>query len=361
MAEPAGSPSQPNTPGVVLHIGLHKTGTRFFQRRILRPLNGDPLQVNPSPLWPAIRNAVRHPDDRAAREVAREAVQAWRDSGDTRTLVLSEPHISGDMYGNHHDHAANTRLMRELFPEARIIYFVRNQADWLQSAYRQQLVKGGSVPMHVFLNHYDGEFRPRLDRWTHGARTVEALKQRFLAIYDDYAQTFGPERVYLFRQEDLKARPEAVRTRLAEALGLDELTPDTESRRENRSYSALAIRLFHPRTNRTMPAPRPRDAGMPARPLRPVTAPLRRLRRLLIQHAFDRIIYRDWDLLAHADMRARIDAHYAEENERIRAIAADVLDHGPGAQPHRTAGGAMETPASAGEGERPAQEQSDLR
>ena len=63
---------------------------------------------------------------------------------------------------------------------------------------------------------------------------------------------------------------------------------------------------------------------MPARRLRPVTTPFIRLRRLLIQHVFDRIIYRDWDLLAHADMRPRIDAHYAEESERLRIIAATV-------------------------------------
>jgi|GEM_PF-1244463 len=330
MAGKAQTQSRSGPPGVVLHIGLHKTGTRFVQRRILRPLDGHRLQVNPSPLWSAIRNAVRYPDDAAARGIARDAVQAWRHSRDPRTLVLSEPHISGDMYGNHHDHLANTRLMRELFPEARIIYFVRNQTDWLQSAYRQQLVKGGSVPMHVFLNHYEGAFRPRLDRWTYGARTVEALNQRFLDIYKGYAEAFGPERVYLFRQEDLNTRPERVRARLAEALGVIGLAPDTDTRRENRSYSALAIRLFHPGTNRTLPAPSRRDAGMPARRLRRVTAPFIRLRRLLIQHVFDRIIYRDWDLLAHADMRARINAHYAEENEHLRIIAATVLDHGPG-------------------------------
>lgn len=48
---------------MVLHIGLHKTGTRFVQRRILRPLDGHLLQLNPAPLWSAIRNAVRYPDD----------------------------------------------------------------------------------------------------------------------------------------------------------------------------------------------------------------------------------------------------------------------------------------------------------
>jgi len=170
------------------------------------------------------------------------------------------------LYGNHHDHLANTRLMRELFPEARIIHFVRNQADWLQSAYRQQLVKDGSVPMHVFPNHCEGAFRPRPDRWSYGARTVEALNHRFLDIYHGYAEGFGPERVYLFGREDLNTHPARVRMRLAGALGLAGLTADSDSRRENRSYSALAIRLFHPGTSRTRPAPSRRDAVTPAAP-----------------------------------------------------------------------------------------------
>lgn len=314
---------------VILHIGLHKTGTRFLQREVFRQLDDTAFAVNPPTLWRAVRNAVRYPDDASLAAEARHAVADWRSSDDRRTLIISEPHISGDMYSNHHDYAENLALVRELFPEALIVYFVRDQADWLQSAYRQQLVRGASVPIHVFLNHYDGDFRPRLHRWTYGARTVEALNQRFLTIYHAYAEAYGPDRVYLFRQEDLRANAGTVKAALAGILGIDALPTPPRERTRNRSYSALAIRLFHPSAARRYPAPTAADTGRPRRRAQWLVGRLRRLRRILVQHGFDKLVYKDWDLLAEDGLRERINAHYARENEEIRRIAARQITPGP--------------------------------
>jgi len=208
---------------------------------------------------------------------------------------------------------------------------VRNQADWLQSAYRQQLVKDAGRPIEVFLNWYDGDFRPRVGRWAHGVRNVEALGLRFLDIYRAYAQAYGTENVYLFQQEDLKARPEAVKHRLAEALRLESLPAAPRERRQNRSYSALAISLFYPGVHWCFRRPPDVDRGRPRRPFRRLTRPFRRLRRTFIQHGFDKLIYKDWDLLQRHGMRSRLDAHYKDENAELRRIAGIILDHGPGA------------------------------
>ncbi len=316
---------QDSRPRVILHIGLHKTGTRYLQREVFGQLDPTLYNVNPESVWLPLRQAVRRCNDTLAREAAREAVRQWRYSGDGRSLIISEPHISGDMYGNHHDFAENAALMRELFPEARILYFVRDQADWLQSAYRQQLVKGGSVPPHVFLNHYDGAFVPRPDRWVYGARTVEALNQRFLAIYNIYRDLFGEERVDLVRQEDLRGHPEVVKARIANILGLTALPEVRREKTQNRSYSALAIQIFHPGTRQYRPTPTADDLGHRPSRHRKALRPLKRLRRLFIQHVFDKLIYRDWDLLGADAMRERIKAHYAEENREIARIAGITL------------------------------------
>ena len=318
---------------VILHIGLHKTGTRFLQREVFGQLDQDQFNYNPEPLWPELRQAVRHPGDRERSARAREAVAQWRASGDDRTLILSEPHISGDMYGNHHDYAKNLELVRELFPEARIIFFVRKQSDWLQSAYRQHLTKGKPVPFEVFLNFYRGDFRPRVGREVFGARNVEALSLRFLEIYRAYARAFGPDRVCLLRQEDLRQQPARIKALLAGVLGLDSLPEPPRERRHNRSYSALAIHLFHPSVLLRYPRPGPENARGRRIPqwLNDILGPLRRLRRNIIQHVFDRLIYKDWDLLARHGMRQRIEAHYAEENAELERIATRILEEGPAA------------------------------
>jgi hypothetical protein len=310
-------------PKVLLHIGLHKTGTRFLQREVFGQLDPTQFSVNPEPLWPAVRQAVRHPDDPERVESARQAVAEWRASGDDRTLVISEPHISGDMYGSHHDYADNLALMRELFPEARAMFFVRKQSDWLQSAYRQHLAKGRPVPIEVFLNFYEGEFRRKLGKKVYGSRNLDALNLRFLEICRAWEKVFGAGSVFLVRQEDLRKRPLEVKELIAGALGLEALPEPPKERGHNRSYSALAIHLFHPTVLRAYPQPDANAVGERSIPkyLKVVLAPLRRIRRVFIQHVFDKILYVDWDLLAKNGMRKKLEEYYAAETDALADLA----------------------------------------
>lgn len=313
---------------IVLHIGLHKTATRFLQRAVFRSLDADHFLVNPECLDRPLRRALRSPTPEH-RESARAAAARARDEAAGRTLVISDPTISGDMYSSHADYLQNLDLVHELFPEARVVYVVRRQSDWLQSAYRQALVKGPGMPIERFLNYYDGQFLPRVARRVHGVRNVEALTLRFLDIYRDYADRFGPERVYLFRQEDLRASRDRVYARLAEALGLDELPELPRRVSGNRSFSALAIRLFFAGTGTAPERPGP-EAAEPPVPRSRRRRPLRRLRTTLIRHVFDKILYKDWDLLAAHGMREQLDRHYREQFEALTRVAEEVLAHGPG-------------------------------
>ncbi len=147
--------------------------------------------VNPPGLNRAIKQALWFPSDET-RAQAREAVAKAREEAGDRTLLVSEPAISGDMYSSHEDWHRNLEFVHELFPQARIIYFVRRQSDWLHSAYRQSLVKGPGVPIGFFLNFRNGEFRTRTARMIGRARNLNALKLRFVDIYLGYAKTFGP-------------------------------------------------------------------------------------------------------------------------------------------------------------------------
>jgi len=313
--------------GVVLHIGLHKTATRFLQRALFRSLDERSFWVNPQVLQRPLRRALREPSE-ANRQAAYEAAAEARAQAGERTLLISDPTISGDMYSSHVNYQNNLELVHGLFPEARIIYFVRRQSDWLQSAYRQALVKGPGMPIERFLNYYDGAFQARVARRVYGVRTVEALTLRFLALYRGYADRFGPERVYLFRQEDLRERPEHVYAGLACALGLRELPELPASVSGNRAFSALAIRLFFAGTGRCPAAPSADDAEGDTPPTRP-RHPTRRLRTLFIRHVFDKIIYKDWDLLAAHGMREQLDRHYGAEFEALTRVASEVIRRGP--------------------------------
>ena len=315
---------------VVLHIGLHKTATRFLQRALFRHLDPGAFLVNPPPLMAALRRALREPGSDSRAALAEAADAALAEAGERR-LVVSDPGISGDMFNNHDDYADNLELVRGVFPEATILYFVRRQSDWLHSAYRQMLVKGRSAPIEVFLNFRDGAFRERLARRVNGVRTLDARGLKLLDIYRAWCDAYGPEHVYLFRQEDLRHQPDAVYGRVAEALGLERL-PELPTRVSgNRAFSALAIRLFFPGTARAPDFGRARlDATPPGGAMWTLGRPLRKLRTLVIRHGFDKLVYRDWDLLAAHGMRDQLDAYYADENRRLNQAAAEIVTRGPG-------------------------------
>lgn len=327
---------------VVLHIGLHKTATRFLQRALFRSLDATGFLFNPPELMAALRRALRQPSSESRSDLLRAARNALDEAG-ARTLVVSDPGISGDMFNNHADYADNLALIRTVFPHATVIYCVRNQADWLHSAYRQMLVKGRSAPIEMFLNFRDGEFQPRLARRTNRVRTLEALHLRWLEIYRAYCDAYGPERVYLFRQEDLRLQPDRVYARIAEALGIERL-PELPARVSgNRAFSALAIRLFFPGTLRAVDVRRAELGNRPpAGFLWSLGRPLRNLRTLLIRHVIDRLTYKDWDLLAAHGMRERLEAHYRDENGRLSAAAGTILEQGPGIRARNAAIGSDE-------------------
>ncbi len=315
------------SPDVVLHIGLHKTATRFLQRAVFARLDPRRFLVNPPGLNRALKQALWYPSEETWAQ-AREAVASARDEAGDRTLLVSEPAISGDMYSSHEDWERNLGVVHQLFPEARIIYFVRRQSDWLHSAYRQALVKGPGMPIEFFLNYRQGEFRPREARMVGRARNVNALDLRFAAIYKGYAESFGAERVYLFRQEDLRKRPEPVHRRLAEVLGVDALPQPPRRGSGNRAFSALAIHLFFPGVYRWPPHSRPDKHRFywVARADRR----LKKIRAAFIRHVFDRLVYRDRDFLGRHGMREKLENHYDEENRILEHVAEEILVSGPG-------------------------------
>lgn len=321
----------------VIHVGLHKTGTRFLQRAVLRRLETDRFAVNPEPLYGRLRDAARHPGDAERADLARVAAAETRERVGGRTLVISDPSLSGDMYSSHAGYRENLELVAELFPEARIVYFVRAHADWLQSAYRQSLKKGRGQSIERFLNFCDGRFRDRAARMVDGRRNVDALTLSFLELYRAYADRFGPERVYLFRQEDLRRRSSEVHSRLAEALGLSELPPLPARVSGNRSFSALAIRLFVAADDRPASPRGAERAGAEPAQGRMLRRRVRRLRAAFIQHVFDRLLYRDWDLLERGGMRNLLERHYAPTDRALTRVADRVLVEGPGAAARRAA------------------------
>jgi hypothetical protein len=57
---------------------------------------------------------------------------------------------------------------------------------------------------------------------------------------------------------------------------------------------------------------------------------LKKIRTAFIRHLFDRLVYRDRDLLARHGMREKLENHYGEENRILEHVAEEILASGPG-------------------------------
>ena len=305
---------------VYLHVGLHKTATRFLQRAVFRQLDPQQFEYNPEPLMTLLNQCLRHRDDAQARQ-ALEAEVARLMQDESRGLLISKAGISGDMYDQHSGFEENLEIVRKLFPGAHVLFFIRDQADWLLSAYRQSIQKGAFGPIEVFLNFYDGEFRRKQAPRMGGMRNVDALGLRFLTMYRGYVEAFGEQNVFLFRYEDMREDRQGFMARLARSLDIPSVPVSRPDQRRNRSYSALAIQLFCGSFTAPARPPKPGDKASARLPWYSPRRTGRRLRRLLIKHLFDRFIYKDWDLLARGGMRQTLEAHYRAENEELKRVS----------------------------------------
>lgn len=312
----------------VVHVGLHKAASRFLNHEVFAPLRQDPgVAFNPRAIADALRPAQLRRDAKHARRVIRVEHERLRAAGCT-LLLLSRVGLSGDMYEHQSGHREALEFLRDAFPDAHVLIVVRYPPDWLLSAYRQSLVKGAAGPIERFLNFYEGEFQPRRARRVRDMRTLEPLRLEFEDIVVRCDRLFGADRVWVVRQEDLRSDRERVMAVLQACLDHPLPRGGNGGSSRNRGFSALAIQLFCGGRHRVRPddvhddQPRPRWYG------RWVLRPLRRLRMIFIRHVFDRIVYRDWDLLARNAMRERLDARYTDEYARLTRRARALLDRG---------------------------------
>jgi hypothetical protein len=107
--------------GIVFHIGLHKTGTTWFQNQFFPRLEGV---------------EVLH-----TRHLSQVAIP----TGNSTTLIVSHAGLSGTLSnkppGNSQMLTDNLRLIAELVPDPVIIIGFREHASWLQAAYSNKAKK----------------------------------------------------------------------------------------------------------------------------------------------------------------------------------------------------------------------------
>jgi len=194
--------------GVVVHVGLHKTGSSFLQRHFFPKLPG--VQYVDRAASHEFMVYLRWQDDFVyAVSEAREVFEACRGEKRPGALVLlSDEQYYGMPYHGCMLRRRNVDRLAGVFPGLRVVVVLRNPRDMLESLYLQYVKTGGSASWRQFL-----QFR-RESLFVSNAYFQYGYYVRYLQ------QKFGRGRVVVLFYEDFRSDPAGFLDTWCQLLGV---------------------------------------------------------------------------------------------------------------------------------------------
>jgi len=211
----------PAMPPVLLHIGYHKTGSRWLRFLFFgNPQTGFGWVDKTGPEHPVRRLVGARPlefDADQSRLEFEPLVRRLVDEG--LSPVVSFERFSGNPFSGGYDSKEIADRLVQVFPGARVLVIVREQRSMIVSTYKQYVREGGALPPSKFI-------RPPTSRsmrvpWF----DLRHFEYHRLLAY--YRSLFGPESVLALTYEQFVADPRAFVAELASFAGqpLDDAPP----------------------------------------------------------------------------------------------------------------------------------------
>lgn len=218
----------------IFHIGYHKTGTTWFQKYY----------------YPAVKNA-EYVDHILTRKIFLDKKEFDAPDLDKLKLEPGKTYIfcHEELSGNIHTGGMNSFVtkgmasrIRDSYPSARIVIFIRNQIDMIASCYSQYVKEGGTynVKRYVFHKDFKKIFRSALFSFDHF---------NYYNIVDHYVKLFGRNNVKIFLYEDFAHDTENFIRKFEEGLELesslfDQVKPNAGYRRSIMTLARM-INVFY--------------------------------------------------------------------------------------------------------------------
>jgi hypothetical protein len=220
----------------IVHIGYHKTGTSFLQ---------NVFAVHPRVAY-ASREAVRQQLlDIAPLRFDIEVLQDWLSglSNDAQALgkcclVLSEEELSGNIHTDGNGGFVQKVVADRFYaanPQAQIVVVVRNQADAIESAYRQYVKMGGALSANAYVRSENRRVR----RYRFPQFSLEHFEYDVLVDY--YRRLFGAERVHVFIYEKMRRDQHAFLLDLWDRTGIPRPCGELPVSKANVSWAYVCI------------------------------------------------------------------------------------------------------------------------
>lgn len=242
VATPAGEPPRtavertPGQPSVnearpIIHVGLHKTATNWFQSFVY-PLSESHRFIDRRRVRETVLGTPAFSFDPA---IARRALEL--DAGYTPFAICEE-----DLSGVLHDGGLASRLvaamaaerLHALAPEGQIVIVVRAQPALAASCYQQYVREGGTTSPLRYLfpeeHRHLGNVRPiKMPRFDFSQFDHHMLVAR-------YDELFGRENVHVFAYEAVMKNPAALLEEFRRRFGLTLAEEPPAAKRVNSAY-----------------------------------------------------------------------------------------------------------------------------
>lgn len=138
---------------VLIHIGYHKTGTNWLQRRFFSDPSTGYRWLGKRPGSHPVRRFVRDRplefDPDAVRAALRPLIAEAEEAG--LLPVLSLERLSGSALSGGYDSVRIADRLHQVFPEGRTLVVVREQRSMVVSTYKGYVQQGGAAPLEHFL------------------------------------------------------------------------------------------------------------------------------------------------------------------------------------------------------------------
>lgn len=218
-----------------LHMGLHKTGTKFFQHKVFVNLNNEDYFYNPPKLTQLLCDLMKANDEDLLLVLEAIISEKKKLTDEGRDVVLSREIVCGDLFSFYKDKRRTISRLYKALPEAKIILFRRYQVDWIVSCYRETIHEHHYQSIQEFLS-----LKPGNSDFQHNKYQNLDINGYINIV----RETFGEESVHVLFYEDFRKNKFQSVKDVAQILGLNnlEVVKDSDGR-PNRGYSAFSIQL----------------------------------------------------------------------------------------------------------------------
>ncbi|MCP4975398.1 MAG: hypothetical protein GY931_04490 [Maribacter sp.] len=193
---------------VLIHIGFHKTGTTWCQNNLFNSGSKTfkPLSKRKKGQSTLAKKFIYGDDgyllspfNLNKESIQKELDETIKDTSSfkNKVPVMSHERLSGNPHSGGFDASKICSMLKNTFPNAKVLIVIREQKSFILSNYFQYLSIGGTNDLHKYLNaKYDGK-RPG----------YSPNHINFLNIIQEYRGKFGPDNILVLPYEIFLQNP----------------------------------------------------------------------------------------------------------------------------------------------------------